>query len=452
MKRFILGLSLLVLAATDRSFGEGPSAVDPDAAQRGREAVWRPLNPPVCTNRAYENAWTQWGVAEKPAPAEYDRAFRERYGLHLPPYENGKLPMGFHQVRGLVVKGLGNDCLLCHAGSVAGQTYIGLGNASLDIQGLYDDLFAAEGIAPLARFTFGNVRGTIEAGAVVVYLMQFRDADLNLGKQLKNAFRTDLCQDVPAWWLLKKKKTMYHTGAIDARSVRALMPFLLTPLNSGNYIKRQEPVFTDIKAYLLTLEPPKYPFSIDEPLAARGQGLFKRTCARCHGTYGPDGSYPNKIIPLDEIETDPALAEGISAEAAEHYLKSWFAQETGPDGEPWHGLNEGGYQAPPLDGVWATAPYLHNGSVPTVYHMLNSQVRPKIYTRSYKTEKEDYDQFRLGWKITVLDEPPDSNLSSFERRKIYDTTLPGRGNGGHTFGDKLSDEERMAVIEYLKTL
>jgi hypothetical protein len=115
-------------------------------------------------------------------------------------------------------------------------------------------------------------------------------------------------------------------------------------------------------------------------------------------------------------------------------------------------MDRGGYQAPPLDGVWATAPYFHNGSVPTVYQVLNSKARPKVYTRSYRTEKEDYDPTRLGWKITVLDGSPDSKLSGFERRKIYDTTQPGRGNSGHPFGDKLTDDERMAVIEYLKTL
>jgi hypothetical protein len=111
-----------------------------------------------------------------------------------------------------------------------------------------------------------------------------------------------------------------------------------------------------------------------------------------------------------------------------------------------------GYQAPPLDGVWATAPYFHNSSAPTVYDVLNSKARPKIYTRSYRGEKEDYDPVKLGLMIVVLEETPATKLSRWEQRKIYDTTRPGRGNGGHTFGDDLSEEERMTVIEYLKTL
>lgn len=132
--------------------------------------------------------------------------------------------------------------------------------------------------------------------------------------------------------------------------------------------------------------------------------------------------------------------------------KTWLAQQTGPEGKPYQFTHNHGYQAPPLDGVWATAPYFHNGSIPTVYHVLNSKARPTRFTRSYQTEKEDYDPVKLGWKITELSEPMDPRQPASEQRKTYDSTLRGRGNTGHTFGDKLSEEERMAVIEYLKTL
>src|SRR5207253_1499198 len=81
---------------------------------------------------------------------------------------------------------------------------------------------------------------------------------------------------------------------------------------------------------------------------------------------------------------------------------------------------------------------------------LNSGARPHYFTRSYGTEKEDYDPVHLGWKVKVLRHP--SKLPPNERRRIYDTTLPGRSNSGHAFGDKFTEEERMAVIEYLKTL
>ncbi len=102
--------------------------------------------------------------------------------------------------------------------------------------------------------------------------------------------------------------------------------------------------------------------------------------------------------------------------------------------------------------MWATAPYFHNGSAPTIEHVLNSKARPRIFTRSYGTGKDDYDTQRVGWKITVLDAPPAAELPAFERRKVYDATQPGRSNAGHTFGDLFTDEQRRAVVEYVKTL
>jgi mono/diheme cytochrome c family protein len=441
----------LGLALTNR-------AEERTAAARGAEAVHRlSSSPPVLSLEAYEDAWKQWGVLEK--PADYARAFRERYGLHPAPYENQGLPMGLHEAPGLVGRGLTSDCLLCHAGSVAGRTYIGLPNTTLDLHSLFLELAAAGGFGRWMPLRLSNVRGTTEAAAATVYLLKIRDPDLRLNPgrvieqaRFKAGIRDDLCEDMPAWWLLKKKKTMYHTGDTSARSVRAMMPFLLSPLNSGESIKAKEPVFADIQAYLLTLEPPRYPFAIDGALARRGEEIFNRNCARCHGTYGPNGRYPNKVIPLDMIDTDPTRASGISVEVGRLYMKSWFAQDKGPDGEPYHGLNWGGYQAPPLDGIWATAPYFHNGSVPTIYHVLNSKERPKVFTRSFRTGEEDYDRIRVGWRITVLDSSPDAGVPTIERRKVYDTTRPSQGNGGHPFGDRLSEEERWAVIEYLKTL
>lgn len=452
MRRWTLGLVLAWLAGIDRGHAGAPSPSEAAPAARGREAVHRPMNPPHWSMRAYEEAWKRWGVAEQ--PADVGRAFLRRYGLHPAPYDNHGLPMGFHRTSGLLGlgQGLGNDCLLCHAGTIAGRTIIGLGNTALDMQTLYEELFAADGLDPTTPLPLSIVRGTIAASTFAIYLMQFRDTELRRRAPVEFACTTALCEDVPAWWLLKKKRTMYHLGAADTRSVRTMMPFLLNPLSSPGSIKEREPDFADIRAYLLTLEPPKYPFPVDGERAAAGKAIFDRTCARCHGTDGPDGRYPNKIIPLDEIGTDPTLAEGFPADGVEHYLKSWFAREHGPDGTPYHGLNGGGYQAPPLDGLWATAPYFHNGSVPTVYHVLKSRARPKIFTRSFQGEEEDYDRRKLGWKVTVLEEAPAPDLPTIERRKIYDTTQPGRGNGGHTFGDRLTEDERRAVIEYLKTL
>ena len=428
-------------------------AAEPTAAEKGYKALTETaFSPGFWKPTSVANAWTQWGVKEK--PADYDTAFRERYGLHPAPYPNGGLPMGLRKADILLKQGIGADCMLCHGGSILGKSYVGLGNSTLDIQALFEDLAKAGGGSGKLPFTFSNVRGTNEADGFGVYLLGFRNPDLSLSGEWKDlGLHDDICSDVPAWWLMKKKKTIYHTGSTDSRSVRALMQFMMHPLTPANAFVRAEPAFRDIQQYLINLEPPKYPFAIDKAKAAKGEAIFNDNCAKCHGTYGEKWAYPNKVIPLDEIGTDSKRHAGVEIAYGEAYSKSWFGAEKidpFPDGKKL--LANAGYQAPPLDGIWATAPYFHNGSVPTLYHVLNSKSRPKLYTRSFKTGEADYDKDKIGWKITELKEPPAANLPAIERRKVYDTSKPGRGNAGHVYGDKLTDEERSAVIEYLKTL
>jgi mono/diheme cytochrome c family protein len=448
--RLALGLALSGLAAVSAL-----SAANPGAAERGERALLgRAFNLPAWSAQAYKNAWRRWHGAANESPQPYDAAFQDHYGLHPAPYANDHYPMGLREAKSLLSKGITTDCLLCHGGSIAGQSYVGLGNSSLDIQALFEDLAAADSRSPKLPFTFSNVRGTSEAGAMSAFLLGLREPDLRMRTtRLELGLRDDLCEDVPAWWLLKKKKTMYYTGGGDARSVRSLMQFMLSPLTLPSTFDREEPTFRDIQAYILSLQPPKYPFPIDGALAQAGEKIFTQTCARCHGTYGQKWTYPNKIVPLDEIGTDPNRYYGISPTLGAHYNRSWFGHENpGWLADDYKASATAGYQAPPLDGVWATAPYFHNGSVPTVYHVLNSEARPHRFTRSYRTDRDAYDPNKLGWKVQVLEQPANPTLPAFERRKIYDTALPGRSNRGHTFGDDLTEPERMAVVEYLKTL
>jgi processive rubber oxygenase RoxA-like protein len=453
MSRWFLGLSLVVIGGVGGTLTSATEAKERTSVERGRDAVvaWK-LNPGIWSVNAYDNIWKVWGLKEK--PANFTQLFRERYGLHAAPYDNHGRPMGLSEVSGLRGKGLVNSCLLCHAGTVAGQTIIGLGNSALELQGLFEELSQADGVRLSMPFgPMSYVRGTIDPVNPLTFLLEFRDPDLNVRSRVELGYTKDVCSDPPAWWLIKKKRTRDWTGGVDARSTRVDMVNLLTPLNTGGYIKKQEKVFADIEAFVRSIEAPKYPFAIDKALAEHGHGVFVKHCAKCHGTYGPDGNYPNKIVPLEELGTDPTLARAVNQPHLVAFLnKSWLGQEVGPDGELLQLAQNDGYQAPPLDGIWATANYFHNASVPTVYHVLNSKARPKIFTRTYRTGVEDYDPVKLGWKITELDKPAAASLPAIERRKIYDTTLPGRSNAGHRFGDKLTEEERMAVIEYLKTL
>ncbi len=444
-----LGAGLLASAVT----GAAPELTP---AQRGERALLtRAFTAPTISIPSYRSAWKQWEGDLKQAPDKYDEAFRERYGLHPAPYPNHGYPMGLREATGFFnQKAISTDCLLCHGGSILGKSYVGLGNSALDIELLFGDLAKGDGMSGKMPFHFTNVRGTTEAGGFAVFLLGMREPDLRLRIQSVDLdLHDDLCEDAPAWWLLKKKKTMYYNGGSDQRSVRSLMQFMMSPINTPNSIKREEEIFADIRQFILSLQPPPYPFAIDRDLADKGEKVFLNHCARCHGTYGANWTYPNKIVPIKDIGTDPKRYQGISEKFARYYDRSWFGKEEAGWLVDDHAARASvGYQAPPLDGLWATAPYFHNGSAPTVAHVLNSRERPKFFTRSYRTDKDAYDSDNLGWKIEVFNQGADTKRPAHEQRKVYDTTLPGRSNGGHTYGDDLIDEQRRAVIEYLKTL
>lgn len=430
--------------------GAPPGGEGVGAAERGRAAMTgRSFLPPAWKASAYEGVRGFLGEgAPDPAvdPEGYARAFAERYGLHAAPFENGGLPMGLKRAasRDGSAVGLHIDCLVCHGGSIGGTSYIGLGNTRLDLESLLKEMTRADGRRPPASlFTINSTRGTNNAGMIDVALLSMREPDLSMRTfpLLTGANLPEL--DTPAWWHLRKKRTKYYDGRTPAEATRSNMQFLLGDLTREEF-EALEPTFEDIDAYFHTLMPPAWPFEVDGDRAERGRAVFADHCAECHGTYGASWTYPNVIVPLDRIGTDPARARGLSDRFVAHYNASWFGAK--------HKVSEGvvGYQAPPLDGIWATAPYLHNGSVPTLWHLLKSGERPARFTRPKSTSFDDYDRERVGWRFEDLDAP--GAVEPADRKRVVDTSRFGLGNGGHTFGDALDDEERRDLIEYLKTL
>jgi len=109
----------------------------------------------------------------------------------------------------------------------------------------------------------------------------------------------------------------------------------------------------------------------------------------------------------------------------------------------------GAYKARPLNGIWATAPYLHNGSVPTLNALLNSRSRP-VYWRTQNPR--EYDRDNLGWRFETLEKGHADEDDPAARKRIYDSTLRGYANTGHDYSDSYTETERQALIEYLKTL
>jgi len=186
--------------------------------------------------------------------------------------------------------------------------------------------------------------------------------------------------------------------------------------------------------YISDLQPPKYPFPVDQALAATGAATYASACAACHDANGPRAETP---IPPGELGTDRSRLEAWtagSASALNDFGKghTWqFSKFRAPSS---------GYVAPPLDGVWLSAPYLHNGSVPTLTDLLEPPAsRPARFWRG----SDLYDPMRVGF---ISDGPEVRRIGT-----MFDVSQPGNGNGGHTYGTALSANDKRALIEYLKT-
>jgi len=380
------------------------------------------------------------------------------------------------------------NCLMCHGGLFDGQLVIGLGNATadftrgaggvangipltptlLDALGLTDPektelLKIADRANIVAPPTKMRAIGMNPAEMLAVILMVHHDRDTLAWSDsavtpltMTDANGTPISladakitSDPPPWWRAHKKNALFYNGMArgDHRGTMALATSVC--VDDVPRAQQVDQLFVDIQAFVDSVRPPPYPRAIDTTLAAHGEELFIRDCAGCHGTYGANESYPSLLIPLDVVKTDPVVANlGVihAPQLVTWYNASFYGQITplAPD-DPFPG-----YMPPPLDGIWATAPYLHNGSVPTVELMLNSRARPK-YWRRQDLDSTHFDEDALGWPFVAFDAPP-TGLPDAEQKLVYDTTLWSQSNAGHPFGDHFTDDERRAVIEYLKTL
>lgn len=423
-------------------------------AERG---YWLLLNKPYLptefTGEMFESLWTVWPAewkarAESASPAERRQMAYRRYGFIDAPQEGRSTPLGY------VDDGQGGwvmNCLACHGGKVAGQVVPGVGNTHFAFSTLVEDvvklrLAQRESVSldELSRMStpLGRSNGTTNAQTFSVALVALRDDDMNFdGKRpLPPLVHHDL--DAPPLWTTKKKRQLYIDGFVE-KTHRTIMQFVLVPSNDAATIKSWEDDFRDILAWIESLEPPSYPWPIDHELAEQGRAVFNQACADCHGTYGPGGEYPELTIDIDVVGTDPLRLQGIPAEHRRFFSRGWMGE-----GGTQVVESPAGYVAPPLDGIWASAPYLHNGSVPTLWHLFHPDERPVVWQRT----EDGYDRERIGLEVEVFDELPSTARSRDAKRTFYDTRLPGKSAAGHEFPDQLNDDQKRSVLEYLKTL
>ena len=199
-----------------------------------------------------------------------------------------------------------------------------------------------------------------------------------------------------------------------------------------------------VEDWILEAEPPAFAtlFAIDPALAARGAPIYQEYCAACHGASGRDFSGENvgRVTPLAEIGTDRRRLDSYSETLAVN-------QATLYAGYPWRFSQfrkTHGYANMPLDGVWLRAPYLHNGSVPSLRDLLEpAAARPAVFWRG----NDVFDPVKVGF---VSDQPEAGGQKFFR----FDTRAAGNGNGGHegrAYGTALAAEDKAALVEFLKT-
>jgi mono/diheme cytochrome c family protein len=367
-----------------------------------------------------------------------------------------------------------SNCLQCHAGYFNGELIVGLGKSGADFTTSLSDF--ADPLPELPETSDANVAfnkfkaraaalgpystmKTVGANPAVMFalvLLSHRDSQtLAWSDEPIHELSDELIipSDPPPWWRTAKKATHFANAMSrsDHRGTMVLASSLCTDTVDDAAAIAED--FIDVQAYLASLEAPAYPFAVDAELAAQGRELFECNCAGCHGTYDDDPAaetYPNMLIPIEVVGTDPAFVEGAGAGGYYNYLQDWFNESFyGTISEVVIDDPVAGYTAPPLDGIWATAPFFHNGSVPSIALVLDSSARPTQWRRvDYDSTNFDEDALGWPWEPAVAQ----AEASESERKYIYDTTLFGYGNGGHTFGDHLTDDERGALLEYLKTL
>ena len=383
--------------------------------------------------------------------------------------EPGKeYPVGFAKVT-VGYPGLVPNCALCHSGTMrtapgeAPRLVLGAPAHQMDFDAFNNFVFAA---CTDSRFTAANLLPHIEKVARLSWSERlfYRVLLTALPGQVRaqqtafawqatrptagcgrtdafNRFKINILNlpddgtlgtsDYPPLWNQKARGGLWlHWNGsgnnLHDEDLLSVLPIIKAP---GEFDPRG---FERLVAFLRDLQPPKFPHPVDPAKAEVGQALFTRHCADCHA-FG--GAKTGQVTPLAEIGTDSAFL-GMWTEKFVAKLKAIDSQ---PFKFPAIRVSDG-YINVPLDGVWLRAPYLHNGSVPTLWDLLQPpEQRPATFDRG----GDLLDAERVGFTTS-----PGSPRQPFR----YDTTLPGNRNTGHRYGVDLPTADKKALIEFLKTL
>lgn len=381
------------------------------------------------------------------------------------------------------------NCFACHSGVVNGVVVAGLASNSViqrptELTDVRGNVVRGDNYG---QYAVWNLAASLADPANTGLLTT--DEETPLKELMRNTTRPPI-QAMP-WWTMKYKVRDYWYG--DGNPYDAAHFSLNFSIGNERVNDRHADHVADTAkalAFARETHSPLFPDSLDAELVKTGEDIFHgrrlpadpstyAACVQCHGEYSKkpgaaDYSQPGSWVVnysgsemLRNVGTDPSYSEVIRdfGPVIEHlaklapYYDAQGTPELTPVDKPLTGI---GYVPPPLVGVWTTAPYFHNGSVPTIEAVLNSALRPEIWARDPSPHAYNLNSVGLEYNsVSAQDyaamEQKAEAAADLSRDKVdltfvYNTTQFGRGNQGHTWGDSMSNEERMAVIEFLKSL
>lgn len=405
------------------------------------------------------------------------------------------LPVGFSQRRNIIPLA-GLNCAVCHTSTVRASpqsdpvVYVGMPANTVNLEALFQFLFDAAAeerftsealmplieaemdLGPLERWVLRNrAIPAMRAGLLaqrdrLAYLFEEERPRAGPGridtfgpyKAIQYRFPMDQLPereligtaDFPSIWNQAPREGLAlhwdgNNASVFERNFSASFGAGATPATVD--IPRLE----ELAAWLRELPPPEYPFPLDRARAAAGERIYRQACYSCHAgkEFGPGSparaeTTLGAVVSLAAIGTDPYRVWSFTPDLAVH-------QATLMAGTP-HRLSgfrtTDGYVNMPLDGLWLRAPYLHNGSVPTLYDLLRpASERPREFYRGYDV----YDPVNVGFVSSVAEEG-ERRFFLYRTHGADGQPIAGNSNEGHEYGTGLSEEEKRNLLEYLKTL
>lgn len=437
-------------------------------------------------------------------------------GIYAFPLPEGKTRPQFIGMDSLQKKGATGftlSCATCHSSHLFGKTIYGLTNrfpraneffirAKLGVSMLEESFFKYYSGATreeMALFTEAktNIKSVGLKKPIALGLdTSLAQVSLSLARRnpdslaSKNSYyekhpRYDYLQDQPAdskpavWWNVKYKNRWLSDGSVVSGNP-IYTNILWNEIGRGvdliqleEWLENNKQIIAELTTAVFSSEAPRFTdfFSeadVDLRAAQRGEKIFNEVCSRCHGTYEKNWSLSNA--------EGMSLTEKIKT-AQVHYPKQTKVKDVGTDPYRYLGmkslekLNEleiskkndiliqaqKGYVPPPLVGIWARWPYMHNNSISSLCELLTpSAQRVKFFYQGPANNKNtDFDKECNGYPA------PEKAPSSWKARKelVYDTTKKGMGNFGHDEGifiengqELLSLDEKRDLIKFLQTL